>query len=237
MDEKQLYDRQHGEGKLISRSSFPLLRRVFRRLDLRRDDLAVSFLDGGGALLDVGGGGGELLIKAYGKYGRLYGIDVSETRIKQARERTASLSGRDKPVFSVCNTNGGLDFPDASLDAVTSIAVLEHVFDLYFVVSEINRVLKKGGVFVAQVPNIAYIKQRVTLLLGILPVTSSPYNWIEIGWDGGHLHYFTKKTFCGLLEDGGFKIEKVSGTGLFAGLRNFYPALLTGDICVKAVKK
>lgn len=80
------------------------------------------------------------------------------------------------------------------------------------------------------------MKHRFSLLFGRLPVTSSPYNWKEIGWDGGHLHYFTKKTFCKLLEDCGFKILTVSGAGLFAKCRNFYPSLLTGGVCVKAQK-
>lgn len=237
MDEKQLYERQYGEKKLVSQNSYPILRGMFKSLDLSREDLAVRFLDGGSSLLDVGCGSGTLLMKARDKYARLCGVDVSDSRIKEARESAASLPKKNKIAFSVCNTSNGLDFPDASFDAVTSIAVLEHVFDLYHVVSEIHRVLKKGGIFVAEVPNIAYIKQRIKLLFGILPVTSSPYNWKEIGWDGGHLHYFTKRTFCGLLEESGFRIEKVSGAGLFAGLRNFYPSLLTGDICVKAVKK
>lgn len=87
-----------------------------------------------------------------------------------------------------------------------------------------------------QVPNIAYLRRRINLLFGKLPVTSSPDNWKEIGWDGGHLHYFTKKTFCRLLEECGFRIRKVIGSGLFAKFRNFYPSLLTGDICVKAQK-
>jgi SAM-dependent methyltransferase len=121
-------------------------------------------------------------------------------------------------------------------DAVTCVAVIEHVFDPYFVANEIHRVLKDGGIFIAEVPNIAYLKQRIKLLFGKLPITSSSYNWQEIGWDGGHLHYFTKTTFCGLLEECGFEILTVSGSGLFARFRNFYPALLTGDICVKAKK-
>ena len=61
--------------------------------------------------------------------------------------------------------------------------------------------------------------------------------WDEIGWDGGTLHYFTKKTFCGMLQDSGFKIEKVSGCGLLANFRNFYPSLLCGDLCIHAIKK
>jgi hypothetical protein len=39
--------------------------------------------------------------------------------------------------------------------------------------------------FIAQVPNVAYIKQRVKLLVGNLPVISYPYNWKEIAMMDG----------------------------------------------------
>ena len=40
-----------------------------------------------------------------------------------------------------------------------------------------------------EVPNIAYLRYRTELLFGKLPVTSTPYNWKDVGWDGGHPHY------------------------------------------------
>ena len=67
-------------------------------------------------------------------------------------------------------------------------------------------------------------------------MTSSPYNWKEIGWDGGHLHYFIKKTLSKALTESGFKILKISGSGLFAKFRNWWPSLLTGDLVIKAQK-
>ena len=45
-----------------------------------------------------------------------------------------------------------LPFPDNSFDSVTVIAVLEHVLDPEQVVSEVGRVLRKGGMVVADVP-------------------------------------------------------------------------------------
>lgn len=39
-----------------------------------------------------------------------------------------------------------------------------------------------------------------------------------------------------LLEESGFKILKVSGSGLFAKSRNCWPSLLTGDLIIKAQK-
>jgi len=238
LNEKELYERQYGEKKLISVNSFPFLRRVFKRFDLHREDLALSFLDGGEKLLDVGCGSGSLMFKARDKFKEVYGIDISPSRVETAKKNAVKKFGENNNLhFQLCSINEKIDFPDAMFDAVTCIAVIEHIFDPYFVICEIHRVLKNGGIFIVEVPNIAYIKQRISLLFGKLPVTSSPFNWKEIGWDGGHLHYFTKKTFCGLLEECGLRILKVSGSGLLAKFRNFYPALLTGDICVKAKKE
>ena len=237
MNEKELYERHYGEKKLISINSFPFLRKIFKKYDLHREDLALRLLDGGERLLDVGCGSGSLMFKARDKFKEVYGIDISLSRIDEAKKIALERFKAIKNIhFSVCNINEKIDFPDKTFDTATCIAVIEHVFDPYFVVSEINRVLKDGGIFIAEVPNIAYIKQRIKLLFGKLPVTSSPHNWKEIGWDGGHLHYFTKQSFCKLLEECGFKILKVIGSGLFAKFRNFYPSLLTGDICVKAKK-
>lgn len=237
MNEKELYEKQYGQQKLIKTISFPLLRKIFKKYDLHREDLALSLLDTADRLLDVGCGDGSLILKARKKFKELYGIDISQSRINKAQHNAAEKFAEDHDIhFSVCNINNKIDFPDSMFDVVTSIAVIEHMFDPYFIVGEIHRVLKKNGILIVNVPNIAYIKHRIKLLFGHLPITSSAHNWKEIGWDGGHLHYFTRKTFCTLLQECGFEIIKVTGSGLFANLRNFYPSLLTGDICIKARK-
>ena len=238
MNEQELYEKQYGQKKLVNTISFPFLRKIFKNLDLNREELTLSLLEKGDKLLDVGCGSGSLAFKAKHKFNEVYGIDISPSRVEQAGQAAAEkYPDNDSLHFSLCNINNKLDFPDCMFDTVTAIAVIEHIFDPYFIVGQIHRVLKEDGIFIANVPNIAYIKHRIRLLFGHLPVTSSAHNWKEIGWDGGHLHYFTKKTFCGLLEEFGFVILKVSGCGLFAKFRNFYPSLLTGDICVKARKQ
>jgi ubiquinone/menaquinone biosynthesis C-methylase UbiE len=217
VNEKELYEKQYGEKKICSANSFPLLRKLLKKFDLHREDLAVSLLDEGEKMLDVGCGNGSLVFKAKDKYRELSGIDISPSRIEEAKSTAMNNFGNlDGMSFSSCNINEKIDFPDNKFDAATSIAVIEHVFDPYFVIREIHRVLKPGGIFIVEVPNIAYLRQRIHLLFGKLPVTSSPHNWKEIGWDGGHLHYFTKGKFCELLEDCGFKILKITGSGLLA---------------------
>ena len=69
----------------------------------------------------------------------------------------------------------------------------------------------------------------LSLLFGKLPVTSFPYDWQDIGWDEGHIHYFTMKKFCWLFEQQGFRVEKKTGSGFLAKLRNWCPSLLAGD--------
>jgi len=237
MNEEELYERQYGQKKLIRTNSFPFVRNFFKKHDLHREELALSLLDGGDKLLDVGCGNGSLMLKAKPKFNEVYGIDISPSRIEQAKGEAAEKFADTCGIhFCLGNINDKMDFSDGTFDVVTSIQVIEHVFDPYFVVGEIHRVLRKGGTLVANVPNIAYLKHRIRLLFGKLPITSSPHNWSQIGWDGGHLHYFTEKTFCRLLQECGFRILKVSGSGLFAKFRNFYPSLLTGDISVKAEK-
>jgi len=238
VDEKQMYEIQHGQGKCVPHYTFPRLRKLFRRFDVHREDLVLGLLDGGDRFLDVGCGSGSLVFRAREKYQEAYGVDISEFCIREAEERKRERFGESAPIyFSRCNVGARIEFPDGMFNTVASVAVIEHVFDLYGVVGEIRRVLKRGGIFVIEVPNIAYLRYRIELFFGRLPVTSTPHNWREVGWDGGHLHYFTKKTLCRLLDETGFDVVKVTGGGLFGTIRAVYPSLLTGDLCVKARKR
>jgi methionine biosynthesis protein MetW len=235
MNVDELYKNQYANRKLkTDYVSFRQLRNLFKKYDIHREDSVVALLEKGENLLDIGCGSGSLLYKAKDKYTNLYGIDIVEENILKAKELFQKNNRRVE--LTVMDVNNGIEFSDNFLDTVTIIAVLEHLFDPFFILKEIHRVLKPGGILILQVPNIAYLKYRLQLLFGKLPVTSSPYNWPEIGWDGGHLHYFTLKSLKDLFNRGGFKIEKISGSGLFANFRNWWPSLLCGDIIIKARK-
>lgn len=238
MKPKELYEKQYGEKKIVNISSLPLLRKVCKKFDLSREDLALNLLENrGGKLLDIGCGEGSLILKARERFNEVYGVDISPSRIKKAQELTRQKFPDDNKLhLSAFDINEGINFPGEMFDIVFCVAVLEHIFDPYFVLAEIYRILKPKGIFILEVPNIAYFKYRVQLLFGKLPVTSSSFNWKEIGWDGGHLHYFTQKSLCRLLQESGFRILKIRGSGLFANFRNWWPSLLTGDLIVKAQK-
>lgn len=237
---KKLYEQQYDEKKLknISLRRYWGLRKLFQKCDWDRYFVAAELIEPGESILDIGCGNGHILIEVKEKFHKLYGMDISPSRLQEAKKKIEKLYplGILNFKFIEGNADNSLPFSDNYLDAIVCIAVIEHVYDIFSLVKEMYRVLRPGGYVVAEVPNIAYFKHRISLLLGKLPVTSSPHNWKEIGWDGGHIHYFTMDKFCWLFESQGFHIEKKSGSGFFAKYRNWYPSLLTGDLFIKAKK-
>jgi SAM-dependent methyltransferase len=72
--------------------------------------------------------------------------------------------------------------------------VIEHVFDPRFLLDEIARVLKPGGILLLDTPNIRYAKHLWSLLIGgRFPVTAGDDEDLRLAHDGGHLHYFARR--------------------------------------------
>jgi len=79
----------------------------------------------------------------------------------------------------MCGLDPGLEFivADArflclnTVDFVVAISLLEHVLGWNRIVSEAYRVLRRGSLFVVQLPNLTYLVEPHTkfLLLGLLP--------------------------------------------------------------------
>lgn len=89
--------------------------------------------------------------------------------------------------------------------------IFEHVKEVFWILHEVTRVLKKGGSLIVGVPNLASLHNRFLLLLGAQPTS--------IQNDSAHLKGFTKSDFKKLLQsgfNGGYKLEGFAGS-------NFYP--------------
>jgi len=240
MDYKKIYESQYGEKKLIVQKQLQFfgLRKILKHWDIDRYDMAYKLAEKGKRVLDVGCGNGSMLFRLTHKYVELYGVDIAPSRLEEARKTVAEKYSDlpNKFYFHEGNLDQAMEFESDYFDTIICLTTLEHVYDVYLLVKELYRMLKPGGYVIAEVPNIAYLKYRIKLAFGFLPVTSSPYNWEEIGWEGGHIHYFTMKRLCELFESQGFEITVKTGGGFLAQLRNWWPSLLTGDIIIKAMK-
>jgi len=110
--------------------------------------------------LEVGCGGG-ILTEEIARMGfDTTGIDPSEQSLHVASNhaRVSGLSIKyDK------GTGEALPYPDSSFDVVFCCDVLEHVRDLPKVISEISRVLKRGGVFFFDTFNRTFISKLVAI--------------------------------------------------------------------------
>jgi hypothetical protein len=84
---------------------------------------------------------------------------------------------------------------------------------------------------VINVPNIAYIKHRLGLLVGKIPITSTVNCWEMREWDGGHIHYFTLERLTWLLQKfGNYKILDIQSSGKLAPIKHLLPSLLCSDL-------
>lgn len=184
-----------------------------------------------GHLLDVGCGSGPLLHAAQNDFEKLSGVDIAEAQL--ARARVWSAQAKIPLHLYRCNLDvESLPLPDGSVDAVTCMVVLEFVFSPDVVVSEIARVLRPGGMLVCSTGNIVSWKNRLRVLMGRNPQTTTFRGAIN----GGALHHFTQATFIELLARFGLKVEHVTCSGRWWRVRQFWPALLAGDILLRARK-
>jgi 2-polyprenyl-3-methyl-5-hydroxy-6-metoxy-1,4-benzoquinol methylase len=164
--------------------------------------------------------------------------EISRRRIERVKRRlsTESHLTREKVVFVECNLDTKFDALLANgSDVVIALDIMEHVLDVFGFVTNLYRILRPDGLLLLRTPNVAFIRHRVGLLFGRLPITASWFGpqgelkaWREnYGWDGGHLHLFTIPILRKLLQEQGFIIEDCRDAGARAeGVRNLWPNLL-----------
>ncbi len=200
MNEKKFYDNlweiKQNNNKETKRDFLHriFVDKVFNPFDNDRIDVGEKLLRPGERILDLGVWGGTFLnlpgIKS--KFSERIGIDVSTKSIEYAQNM-----GINAIEWNLNNVP--YPFENNFFDAITILAVLEHLFDPYEIITEIQRILKPGGELIIALPNIASFSNRIRLLLGKNLVTSD-----DNGWDGGHLHYFTISETKKLLNNYGF---------------------------------
>jgi SAM-dependent methyltransferase len=102
-------------------------------------------------ILDVGSGRGELVAELRRLGASAFGIEIDPRFVKSGE--LLEQRYHDKwPILSVVNDHGQSVFPSRFFDVVVSDQVLEHVADLTRLATEIERVLRPGGLTFHQFP-------------------------------------------------------------------------------------
>lgn len=183
-----------------------LSRWIMQRSQAKTAALYRRYLGQAGRVLDVGCGMGVLLSEL-GKLGRfdLHGVEYHGASAESAKALGIHVAHGD---FA------DVEYAVDSMDMVIMQHVLEHVFEPMATLQRIQKILRPGGVFVGEVPNIDSWDAK---LFGRY-------------WGGGHaprhLFFFTPQTLHKSLAKTGFDqivIEPVLHTGHWASsFQNYF---------------
>lgn len=167
---------------------------------LERYNFAKNFVKGK-TVLDLACGtgyGSEILLLAGAK--KVFGGDISEAAIKYAK-KNYSRPGLN---FLIMNAEN-IPLEDNSIEVVVSFETIEHLPNYEKFLSEVKRVLKKGGTFICSSPN----------KLVNSPFTKKPLNKY-------HFKEFKLKELKKIFEDCGIKIKSIYGQSFFYTSLFFY---------------
>lgn len=143
---------------------------IYGLLYRHRYRMALEHVPGSGDLLEIGCGYGLFLPALAGRAKNVHAVDVH--RYLGRVDRTIKAEGCRRIFLSRADILR-LPYRDSSFDTVVCMSVLEHVTPLDEAVSEIGRVLRKGGTLIAGFP----VKNAVTRALFKL-----------VGRDDGEIH-------------------------------------------------
>ncbi len=156
-------------------------------------------------ILDLGCGQGkdlENIRKRWpGKKISLYGVDCFAPNCQKAAENGVT-------VYNINIENTVIPVKDGYFDLVIANQIIEHTKEIFWVFSEVSRVLKKGGLLIVAVPNIASWHNRIRFLFG------QPPGSLELL--GPHVRGIMRPSFERLIQaDGYFEIVAAKGSGFY----------------------
>jgi len=147
------------------------------------------------AVLDIGAGEGFFAAELAAGGNKISGVDNRLTPAESSpfeRYFTADLEDGIAPVIR--------QLEGKRFDRVLLLDVLEHLRRPEQILRQSHEVLKRDGLLIVSVPNIANIYVRLMLLLG-------RFDYSERGLlDKTHLRFFTRRTARRLLESNGYSI-------------------------------
>ncbi|MEM5829581.1 MAG: class I SAM-dependent methyltransferase [Candidatus Aenigmatarchaeota archaeon] len=155
-------------------------------------------------VLEIGTGPGRISKEVVKKNVRFTGVDISEEMVNRCKEKLKRF--RFVNILK-CDISKGLSFRDEAFDFIYAIRVLKYVNNLGYVLNEINRVLKRDGIFVFSMPNkysinranvfhkLPYNRVSKSELLKILRKNNFSINRIEYGPKLPDILYKTSNKF------------------------------------------
>jgi methionine biosynthesis protein MetW len=188
------------------------------------DDLTMKVLaqlvPQGSRVLDLGCGNGAMLAHLQATLGCSgYGVELDDANVLACVQRGVNVIQ--------LNLDEGLDmFEDQSFDVVLQSDTLQHLRNAEVVLRETARV---GRVGIVAFPNFAHWPNRLSVLLGRMPVTKRlPYQW----YDTPNIRVGTHEDLLDLAQRNGLQV--LESFGVHQGQRvSFAPNLFASTTVLK----
>jgi ubiquinone/menaquinone biosynthesis C-methylase UbiE len=183
-----------GDYQYRAMNSGPRLQRFWHRNKLWVLDQIMP-IDKDHVVVDVGCGSGNLALHSAEKCRLAIGLDPSESAVRFCNSISTARS-----VF-IPAAGDALPFPDESVDVALFVEVIEHLDQPMKIISEIWRVLKKGGFAFVTTPNYAF------------PSLWAPVEWLadqsrmvaKMGGGEQHVQKFSPRSLAGTFQKAGFE--------------------------------
>ena len=150
-------------------------------------------------VLDIGcatGQNGKVLKDKLGC--KVYGV---EPRSEDAQEAAKVL---DRVVASPFDANVLAELDDRPFDGVLLADVLEHLYDPWLALRQIQARLAPGGLVVASIPNVRNLALLHDIMIG------GRFTYTAVGLlDATHIRFFTLKTMYELFDQAGLAVRSV----------------------------
>lgn len=161
----------------------------------------IRYIGRGRRVLDVGCATGYLAEKLTKNDCEVYGIEVDPSATQEAEKHCKEVLLADIEDIEE------LPWPEKFFDVFIYADILEHLKRPDLALLKFRRYLKPDGILIVSLPNIAYWRMRLNMLLG-------RFNYEEVGIiDKTHLRFFTIETGQYLVEECGFKVVKLDYCG------------------------
>ena len=153
--------------------------------------------------LDVGCGNGAITKKLAKHFKSTHGIDTSKEGISFANK-----NNNNNIEFS-CESIDDLLLKNKKFNFVSTIEVIEHVYDPFHFMNGLYNITENGGYVLISTPYHGYFKN---LLISLLNLNDKHYT---VSWPHGHIKFFSVKTLTELINRYNFSIESVNFSGRF----------------------
>lgn len=164
-----------------------------------RLDRAANWLGSTAKVLDVGCAGGQITLDLAPRIGSIHGIDISPKLIEIAKHRAAEDANTAGCVSFEAVSVEDVSLDGQSFDGITAYSVLHLVEDAPATLQCFARLLKPGGVLIAEVPCLEdipwYFRMLIPMmtLLGKAPV----------------VQLYPQATYRTMFEQAGFEIREI----------------------------